>query len=136
MVVPEHTFVGTIVTAGLGVLILNACLGGKIQIFLSVIKVYSTDLGKVSDIRTLEQSCASGIEHDIIKINLYGYCPIIDIINKVVLILNSHRCIFNIHIGVIFLGLILNQLRTRIRSDRIQDTGQYAKQELCRTRLD
>ena len=117
MLVPYHTVAGTIVPAEIGVLRPNTSVGGNIQSSLGIIKVYYTYLGKFCRIHTLELSCMIDINHDIIKINLSEYLPLIKLINQVVIILNSHRCIFIIHIFFIVHGFILNELWNRTRSN-------------------
>ena len=117
MIVPEHTVVGTIVPAEIEVLRPNTCVGGNIQSSLGITKVYYTDLGKLCRIHTLELFCTIIINYDIIKINLSGYLPLLEIINKMVIILTSHRWISSIHIGFIIHVCILNELWNRTRSN-------------------
>ena len=113
----DNAVVRTIVTAELVVMISITRLGCNIQSSLVVTKVYSPDLGEVCRIHTLKSFRVSGITHDLIRINISRYCPLIELINKVVIILNSHICIIIINIGVVSQGCIFNEVHTSIRSN-------------------
>ena len=62
--------VGSKVPGELEVFRSNAHLGGNIQSYIGFIKVYYLDLVKLCRIHTLESYCASGINHDLIDINI------------------------------------------------------------------